>query len=335
MINKIRPINTQWSYSEFTGIESLPTNILKKGSNIDNPLKDCTEWIGLELEIENIQHPLDIYGWQKHSDGSLRNNGIEYTSYPTQANLLCASLSNLKCQLLQTNTPVFSSRCSTHVHLNVQDLSWNQIEALVLLYSIFEKHFFNVAGTKRENNIFCVPLFTSQQLHNIIDDPVCCIGNWSKYNAINLAPILGSNTCKCFGTIEFRHLYGTLDVPTILNWVNGIVKLKKACKQHDLSWIKQQIHTLNTTSEYLMMYKNIFEEVSIMSKMSKLDFESCISNVKVALCIYAELSRTPKVTSPFYLKFKTNPELPPKPAFKIDFTTTPHITNPAAWITTN
>ena len=277
-----------------------------------NILIDCEEYVGIELEVENIHEPLSISNyWRIDSDGSLRNYGVEFISTPMKAKHILPAMQHLTSKLYLHNKPTFTSRCSIHVHLNVQDLTWHQIYCLVLLYSIFEKHFFNVAGTKREENIFCVPLYKSTQL-NCLTKLKASLTDWSKYTAFNLGPIYGSNHSGCLGTIEFRHLYGTLDSNIIMHWVNSIVKLKAACKKEKLNNLVNRILTMNSTSEYLHLYKTIFQEEAQVLQMSKLDFESCIINTKLALlvgqestisatpgCHYYKLIETPNLTSSF------------------------------------
>lgn len=251
--------------------------------NYNNPIKNNNVLIGIEIEVENIQErPLLHYYWYEKEDGSLRNYGVEYTSIPLTGNQIPYALSYLKEILEEDNVPSFSQRTSIHIHLNVRDYSWERVKSLLTLYAIFEKHFFNLAGTKREENIFCVPLYKCIQL-SAINNLENNIKEWSKYSAINLGTISGTDICKCFGTIEFRHLYGTLDISIILFWINSIIKLHEASNNYNFDTLKETILTLNTTSEYIQLYKNIFEETALINLVSKHDFESCITTTKIAL----------------------------------------------------
>lgn len=249
----------------------------------DNPIKDNDTLIGIEVEVENIkERPILHYYWNETEDGSLRNYGVEYTSIPLTGNQIPYALSYLKIKLEENNVPSFSQRTSIHIHLNVRNYSWERIKSLLTLYAIFEKHFFNLAGSKREENIFCVPLYKCMQL-TVINNLEAYVKEWSKYSAINLGTIIGTEACKCFGTIEFRHLYGTLDIPIILFWINSIIKLHIASDIYNFNTLKETILTLNTTSEYIQLYKNIFEETALVNLVSKHDFESCITTTKIAL----------------------------------------------------
>ena len=167
--------------------------------------------------------------------------------------------------------------------MNVRDFTWEQVKVFVLLYAVFERHFFHIAGRSRENNVFCVPLYRTKQLQTIFN--IDAEPKWHKYNALNLAPIYGdtSENLKCYGTIEFRHLYGTLDTATIVNWVNSICCLRKYSVSQKLDALLEQIKNVNTTSEYVELYKKVFGSYADLSKMTKFDFESCVSFTKVAL----------------------------------------------------
>ena len=241
-----------------------------------------TGLVGIEIEVEGLKNgaPYPDYYWHGKEDHSLRNNGYEYASIPLRGYQIEKALTYLSNTLAATGvTPEFSNRCSVHVHLNVRDMTWDQVRSLVLLYSIFEKHFFHIAGTKRENNIFCVPLYKCD-LKGGISQLEYYTENWQKYCAINLGPILGSQDVGRFGTIEFRHLYGTLDVKTIIDWVNNLFKLRLAAVKYPFKDLWEKVVNLNSTSEYIQLYKDVFGEYADLNKMLKYDFESCITTTK-------------------------------------------------------
>jgi len=299
LINSV-PINQQL---DFSTSEYTPKTFYLKENKINKSLATNTTLFGLELEIENITTTPEIRDfWNQHEDHSLRDNGVEYTTQPIQGKYVESALLHLNDVLMVDNKPVFSGRCSTHVHINVQDLSWENIYSFVLLYAIFEKHFFFVAGTKREENIFCVPLYKSTQLYTI-NTLKNYIKYWSKYNAINIAPILGNDYSMRYGTIEFRHLYGTLNPEIILSWVNTISKIKEACVKFKLNSLVDNILTMNSTSEYIQLYKRIFQEEALTQKMLKADFESCITNTKLAL-LKDNISSTSFVKNSHYAQIK-------------------------------
>lgn len=237
--------------------------------------------VGIEVEIENCPEYFVLpYYWSTIEDNSLRNNGREYVSIPMRAYQVPYALDHLFHYVSSYNPKFdFSPRTSIHVHLNVRDLTWEQVKTLTLLYAIFEKHFFHIAGTKREESIFCVPLYKTAQLDHLmlLDHPIAVAENWNKYNAINLQPIAK------YGTVEFRHLYGTDNKQVIINWINNILSLRKVCVKLSLDELLEKIKQLNTTSEYIALYSEIFGDLADLGKMQKYDFESCISYTKQSL----------------------------------------------------
>lgn len=244
-------------------------------------LVDQHTLVGIEVEVENMKNfvpEMPVY-WQVKNDSSLRNSGLEFTSIPLRSNQVEHALDYLIKQITSTNVPVFSNRCSVHVHLNVRDFTINQLINLVIIYSLFEKHFFHIAGTKRESNIFCVPLYKTEpsfKLSNIRS----ALSSWHKYNALNLGTTIGSNNLPAYGTVEFRHLYGTLDKNILMDWINQILCVRKEALTWETKDLLAFVQTLNTTSEYVQFYQKVFGKYANLTKMAKYDFESCVTFLK-------------------------------------------------------
>lgn len=248
------------------------------------PILEENALVGLEIEAEQIKTfvPLEYY-WSGKDDNSLRYYGKEFVSIPLRMKQVENALKYLNIQL---NTYVprfeFSPRCSVHVHLNVRDMTWDQIKTLILLYAIFERHFFHIAGTKRETSVFCVPIYKTQALKALWKLETSGM-KWHKYAAINPGTILGNDDVSRYGTLEFRHLYGTNNVETIIKWLNNIMCLRRACRNYTFEELCEKVKSLNTTSEYAGMYAQIFGEYANTWLMGKYDFEHCVSRAKLAL----------------------------------------------------
>lgn len=277
-----KPIQTQYSYKNLVLRKQESIAYEKKHTVQDKPFQFVTTngLVGIEIEVENIENgviPYDAY-WSVKGDGSLRNNGVELVSVPLQIKQVQLAMEYAWTNLYKNNKPDFSNRTSIHVHLNCRDLSQNQIYTLCLLYAIFEKHFYAFAGTRRLNSIFCVPLYRTNILSNLKKMIFNLNPLWHKYTGLNLLPLLDSNEHRAFGTIEFRHLYGTHDLNKIYVWIDQILCLRRAVLNMSLEDVESAIRDMNTTSSYLDLYHRIFGKYCILH--NKLDFEECVSNVK-------------------------------------------------------
>lgn len=248
----------------------------------EKPMEWCTTqgMVGIEIEVENITNSLHPAAyWDIKADGSLRNNGVELVSVPLQIKQVQLALEHAYNVLTANNKPDFSNRTSVHIHVNCRDLTQNQIYNFILLYALFEKHFYAFAGNKRMNSIFCVPLFRTNQL-NVLDDVVYGLSpNWHKYCGINLLPLYQNNVTQGYGTIEFRHLYGTSNQREILEWINDIMCLRKYACEISKDGLLKNIKEMNTTSSYISLYSQVFAKGrKVLS--NKKDFEECVSNIK-------------------------------------------------------
>lgn len=284
---------------------SYPSLRLNKNHNTSferkNPLVGHEfEWtttqgmVGIEVEVENITQvvPLQAF-WESKSDGSLRNNGVEFVSHPLQVKHIQHAIEHLYTALHLNNKPDFSNRTSIHIHVNCRDMTQDEVYNFVLLYAIFEKHFYSVAGTKRMNSIFCVPLFRTNELNRASQLIYEFQPYWHKYCGLNLLPLVDNNGQRGYGTIEFRHLFGTTDTQKIYNWINDILCLRKYAMSVKKADLLEEIKRMNTSSSYMSLYSQVFEKGQrILCR--KLDFEECISNIKREL-FGNEFSKTLKL----------------------------------------
>jgi len=178
---------------------------------------------GTEYEIESVfEHPQpnNTFDFHIEIDHSLRNHGFEYKTsalnYKKSLDAFKYLMGNIK---LKEQHKAFSERTSIHVHVNIGQFSVQQAKQLVLIYALLEPIFFQFVGDKRKNSIFCVPLnYTS--LPKFYKESFESLSNrWHKYTAFNIIPV------KKFGTVEFRHLYGTSDFATYEKWLTALKSL--------------------------------------------------------------------------------------------------------------
>lgn len=243
---------------------------------------------GIEVEVEGVPEPhvnaLHRSFWNITGDGSLRNAGVEFVSVPLRMSQIEKALTQLNKSL--PTTASFSERTSVHVHMNVRDLNIHQISSLVLLYTAVENILFNWIGHDRDTNVFCTKLIETnyaKHFNEINDDLGTAVGNWNKYTALNLVPIHDK------GTVEFRQMYGTTDIPTLMKWVNMLACLKTAAKKHETQVIFNTICELNSSSLYEEFIRSIFGEYAeylLRNANTKEMMEEAISYIKLMQAYY-------------------------------------------------
>lgn len=234
------------------------------------PPPTSTNLMGIEIEIEGATHIKSwppMHYWTAHPDGSLRNNGVEWVSSPTPAkNLAEITIGLMQMFPKHLADPSFSWRTSIHVHVNVQQMTEEQILNMVILYLIFENALFKYADEKRKHSVFCVPLLECQdtftQIMSVWRKEVE-MGKgvnwqymkdiWQKYAALGIFRI------DSYGTLEFRHLPGTWDVKKIVGWVCLLSALQQASIAMSASKIEEHIMKVNTLSYYTQLRKEVFK----------------------------------------------------------------------------
>lgn len=242
-------------------IYTYPKLYKYEGLQNKTEMRNTYTYIGLEIELEGVKHKYITTPspWRTEEDHSLKDNGFEFITKPIKVMYVETELYKLKEYLADYK---ISSRCSVHVHLNVRDLTFSELYKLLALYMVFERSLYRVSGDRWNNN-FCVPItFFTEQLKktiNYYEETNCFKEHWYKYTGLNLAPIFGGESTK-IGTIEFRHMEGTMDIDKILLWINLIVSLKVTAKKLTKEQILNYIKTMNTTSAYYWLTTETFKQ---------------------------------------------------------------------------
>lgn len=222
---------------------SLIGNLLEKSlrkvanCNYDKERPDPAGYVGIEIEVENVGWaPSSQWNtrslWTLTSEGSLRD-GIELVSVPVAGKNIDRALEDADT-FLNIYTPHISFRTSVHIHVNVLDLTCEELSRLMKLYLYYEPAFFRLHKEwDRSENLFCIPTYASfeiQEAYRRLDYDLRSgvVRNnylpW-KYSALN------SNSIYEHGTLEFRHMGGTSDMKAISSWINILLQLKEAARQ--------------------------------------------------------------------------------------------------------
>lgn len=185
--------------------------------------------IGMEIEVEGQNLPNEIpYYWKVEKDGSLRGESAEYIlKKPYSVPGVIKALDTLdKC--LAESKLEFSHRCSVHVHLNVLDMSRNELINFLYLSYLFDRTLCRIGAREITGNRFCLPIadaegsvYMFEKLCKTLNRiPIPELGQ-AKYAAINIVPV------SKYGSVEFRMMRGTADVEVLRPWVELLVRLYK------------------------------------------------------------------------------------------------------------
>jgi len=235
------------------------------------PFPTSNNVLGMEIEIENCEgvmgNGLDLFGvWSAVTDGSLRNFGIEFISRAMPpADLIRAVALVLPYIHRSQLAAEFSWRTSIHVHVNVRDMEVEEFMKFLVLYLIFENSLFKFADDSRKESIFCTPLLsTDKPLEGIVTAWKACfmkksninINNlrdfWDKYGAVGIFQI------HRYGTLEFRHMPGTWDIPKLAGWICLLSQLYESARSLSSQHLMDTITKINTLSHYGAFREQVF-----------------------------------------------------------------------------
>lgn len=219
-------------------------------------IRSLNTLVGIEIETEGLSPdrqasvPLAATTFVTVADGSLRNGGCEFVSrIGVRAFYLYQGLKKL-FNYLQERKAVVSDRTSIHVHVNVMNMSMDELNSMMILYSIVEDSLFKYAGDFREHNIFCTPSsYMAKQMNLTLSD---FLKSSQKYSAMNTLAVQEK------GTVEFRHMHTSYDMVYVFRWVVILCLLRYYARYHSLEEIKNTVANLKTKSEYSIFFRDLF-----------------------------------------------------------------------------
>ena len=253
------------------------------------PVLNQDVFVGIEVEIENCKSWIDQYAiWNVREDGSLRKSGHEFVSVPLKGNYISHALNYLFANLNQSIN--FSLRTSIHIHVDIQRLTVQQLNGFLLTYLAVEPLLYKFIGKDRDKNIFCVPLYETELPVNLVKTLENNITSISmdnmRYAGLNLDAI------RKFGTLEFRQLYGTSEIPLIMDWINLIMSMYNYGTKVPFNEVVSRITKLNTNSFYISFINDIFGSLADKLDLTavKFDMERGVKSVKASLIKNTALS---------------------------------------------
>lgn len=197
--------------------------------------------IGIEIEMEGNSPfpegsaPLKL-NWRAENDGSLRGYSKEYVIHsPIKIGEVDSHINNLKSLLKNSGCEIiYSFRAGVHVHINVQELTLQQMATFACLYLCLEKALVKFCGSQREGNHFCLraqdaeyPVYLLEEVIKANDMSFLDTDN-IRYSSMNLRAI------PRYGSIEFRAMETLPDLSKIKEWCHMLYKLREEAKRIDI-----------------------------------------------------------------------------------------------------
>jgi hypothetical protein len=225
---------------------------------------------GIELELEGEPANTPLGGLKKYfnavPDGSLRQ-GIELVSVPLtyEEAQEAAQMYTQYCAPLRVN---LSPRCSTHIHVNIQDMEYEQLRSFIWLAAALEPVLLRYCSELRNHNTYTVPMYNSTNLvswwrdllkHTQAGDrdrvQAILTGSAPKYCAV------GAFRMYEYGTIEFRMFPGCKDGRKLIGWIGMLNSIRELAMTHSVELlrdrkIQQGVRTL-LTEQLLEMRKAV------------------------------------------------------------------------------
>lgn len=189
--------------------------------------------IGVEIEIEGNRLPQNApMGWRVEYDGSLRGESYEYVfTTPVPRKNVSTLLTRLSDKFKEMNSEVYDTgRAGVHVHVNIRDLTRNQLFNFICLYLIFEDVLVDFCGKDRVGNLFCLRVKDAEYLIEMLEAAIetdnlkVLYTDKIRYAAINCKAI-----CQ-YGSLEFRAMRSTMDTDVLNSWVEILLRLKDSSK---------------------------------------------------------------------------------------------------------
>ena len=176
------------------------------------------DYFGIEVEVEQCLTEYDPYEQQQEReslstdevlcvhDGSLRDQGCEFIfrrPLAVQSEDFSTAVDYIQAACTEAEA-VGSFRTSTHFHMNMTDMTLDQIRNLVFLSLVVEPALLKHCSEHRNNNRFCVPWSCDSEMqqlfrsHNRLGTLASRMHDRSKYAATSLHRMVD------LGTIEYR-----------------------------------------------------------------------------------------------------------------------------------
>lgn len=190
--------------------------------------------VGIEVEVVGRHLPQEVVGWKVEHDDSLRAGGLEYVlKGPKSRDKLDLYLSRLEKKLNEDGVTVGDSvQAGVHVHINVQELSVDQMYTFLCMYLMLESLLVKTCGDGAEGNLFCLRACDAEYLIHLItkarrSDRLDYLNTDNiRYASCNVMALFK------FGSLEFRAFRTDKNFDGLRTWVGTLLQLKDASKNY-------------------------------------------------------------------------------------------------------
>ncbi len=185
--------------------------------------------VGIEIEVEGENLPQEAQGFRCERDGSLRGESMEYVfNTPVEWNKGYELCKRLRLRVKQKGSEIYNTGyAGIHVHVNVSDLTPEQLWRFAMAYYVVENILLEWCGEDRRTNLFCLSLpeapLPIKKLRSALSqaDLSLLATDDIRYSALNFKALAE------YGSFEFRAMRSTLDENEIGTWVRMLLELRK------------------------------------------------------------------------------------------------------------
>lgn len=187
---------------------------------------------GIETEIEGEALPEgDTTYWLGKPEGSLRGGFEYFNRQPVAIKALPQALEEYSGIIRNIKKPSPSIRCSTHIHVNVGNLTLREVYNVLGFYFLVEELLVRTQGPLRMGNLFCLRMSDAEGTSDGIQESIRTQMFFSyfnqnayKYGAVNLAAVTK------FGSLEFRFFRPLLDTNKLSGWCHILYNMVHGAK---------------------------------------------------------------------------------------------------------
>lgn len=188
--------------------------ITQLGEYVTSPV-----YVGVELEFSYAPSTLGRMFWMWHSDGSIRGSLPGELVLRAPQNPRGFDLAMREFQEEVAIHVEVNDSCGVHVHVDVCDLTFEELRRVLLLYSTLERTLYKYCGGNRDQNNFCIPLGECGERLDWFRNNLT-IDRSLRYCGLNLASV------RKFGSLEFRMHPGSTDPKRIGEWAGICTRIK-------------------------------------------------------------------------------------------------------------